>query len=601
MIATTPRTATNPGPWPRVVRRRWPRWTVDAVATLTVAGAALGRILVEAEVYLSPDGGHYLADADAVLGVGVRSLQHPPVLPVLIAAVRIFSGPVTAFSIAMFVVLAAFVGGLMAWFRTWMPRGPSLVAAAVGILTPITAELLAWGGGAMLSGFALMLWSWAVYEQWLARPHVLRAVAFGALVGATAAAHPFALVVCVGWIPIRSILAWTRRNVSRPRWGPLSLRGTASAAAAAFLVGITAYPYYRLVASEGLRLRAPSLATAWDLAVWATRETPILIWMWFLALPLALVHKRRTALAGLFTVLGFQTGFLLLLDTDVSYLTRPLYLLPVLLGSTAGILATVLGSALPPHRTRVAAGVALSVLAATSLGFNQRTVEAVPYYTDLRPEDLQIFERLAGRGGSVATSWGADAYDTGLSRSWLVEGLSRRPASGPGSNIWSTIPAQMVTAADMQRFFLGEIGAENGTLQVTAGSRMRADPAIQVWVDGAYRPVLFVDALVDTYPVTWFDTRQVSRADGLDVEFLSEQGEVLFNRQVGLEASSALVRHSTQNGSGTEGWTIYLWPAYNIHWREVQLEGNEVSLAVDYRNTRVDVMIEVLAGEVTYQ
>lgn len=199
------------------------------------------------------------------------------------------------------------------------------------------------------------------------------------------------------------------------------------------------------------------------------------------------------------------------------------------------------------------------------------------------------------------TSWDASAYDTGLFRSWLVEGLSRRPASGPGSNIWSTIPAQMVTAADMQRFLFGEIGAENGALQVTAGSGMRAAPAIQVRADGAYHPVLFVDALVDTYPDMWTDTRQISRADGLDVEFLSEQGEVLFTRQVALEASSALVSHSIQGGSGAEGrWTINLWPAYNVPWREVQVEGNQVSLAVEYRNTTVEVTIEVLEGEVTY-
>ncbi|MDP9233905.1 MAG: hypothetical protein M3P01_05075, partial [Actinomycetota bacterium] len=99
-------------------------------------------------VFLPPDGAHYIADADALRGAGVRPLRHPPLFPALVALFTLAFDDVSAFQVALFVSLALFIIGIYVLLRRWMTPEASLIGTAVGAFLPTTAEILGWGGGA---------------------------------------------------------------------------------------------------------------------------------------------------------------------------------------------------------------------------------------------------------------------------------------------------------------------------------------------------------------------------------------------------------------------------------------------------------------------
>ena len=59
---------------------------VVVVAAAALAALTVARLRGAVSLFLSPDGAHYLADADALLGHGVRAIAHPPAFPALVAA-----------------------------------------------------------------------------------------------------------------------------------------------------------------------------------------------------------------------------------------------------------------------------------------------------------------------------------------------------------------------------------------------------------------------------------------------------------------------------------------------------------------------------------
>ena len=81
----------------RLRRVRWRGPLVAAFLGIVIALLTVERVSSLTGLFLTPDGGHYLADADAVLGDGARELRHPPLFPVLLAIVRAFAGELDGF------------------------------------------------------------------------------------------------------------------------------------------------------------------------------------------------------------------------------------------------------------------------------------------------------------------------------------------------------------------------------------------------------------------------------------------------------------------------------------------------------------------------
>src|SRR5262245_8015101 len=78
----------DPGtrPQPPAWRARLGRGAFVALTAGALVGVTLARLTDAASLFLSPDGGHYLTDARALAGGGVRALAHPPAFPALVAA-----------------------------------------------------------------------------------------------------------------------------------------------------------------------------------------------------------------------------------------------------------------------------------------------------------------------------------------------------------------------------------------------------------------------------------------------------------------------------------------------------------------------------------
>ncbi len=559
-------------------------------------------------LYLTPDAAHYLADADALVGRGVRELRHAPLFPLLLLVVRsIVHDPVAAVLVALGVALAFLQVALYLLARCWVSPGPALLASALAAMSPITAELLGWQGGATLVGMAAVALSVSAMERWVGG-HPWGGALTGASLGVTALAHPFLLAVAAWCVTLRWIVHIGAHRRPSNGWGPTGLRGIVVALVTFEVFLGAALPVYRRLQGGGhFALQIPRLDAVTSMLGWATGgrlATALLIVAVVGAVafrspgPLAVV----TAVGTLFVVMGAAV------NASTDYVSRIAYVLPV---AVAAGLAAALHLAGDPLRIvrswfvrpRAAAAILLVALVG-GLGFGgygPRIERSASYYQWLQPDDVDVLEGLARRTGTVATSWRGNDYGSGVVASWYVEGLARRAAFGPTAPYLSLIPEQVSTGAAVQQVFAGAEGLQNGALQVATGpSGTHAGPAIQVWSGGLYRPLLFANTLVDEHPVPLsLDTRRVVGEREIAVIHGAAGAEVM-RQELRLQGGRLDMTYELADPAQGGDWDLFLWPAYGFPWTDAaNLGGDTVAATVELPDETVDIAITSPGAEVS--
>lgn len=576
-----------------------------------LAVLAVIRLTTSVSLHLTPDAAHALADADALVGQGVRPPGYLPGFPLVVALSRaITNSDVGAVHVALALALAALGGGLYAVARRFAaPRG-AFVGAGAGMTVPVVAEALGWSGGATILATAAGAAALAAHETWIARPSLARAMATGLLLGVAALSHPFVPLVTLVLLGARwlSLLAGRRRITLLGR-DPLSVSGLAAAAAPLVVAGaILASRAGQIGAPPGTGLRVPDPAASLAVFAWATRESELLALLVIAALGGALSGPAGARVIGG----GVALGLVLVpavLEADPSYQTRIAYFLPLLVAPGIARLYHAVDQRLRcPSWPSVSGRVAVALLpvalvaASTTLGFTERMAASARFYQRIEAADLPVFERLReSPGGLVATSWPGNAYGDGLPVSWLVEGLADRAAAGPVDPVLTTRPEQAGRSAEIQRLFAGATVLENGGLQVAFGpDRARADPAVLSNFAGFFQPLLYVNSVVNGYPadppVRWV---HAVAPDGATSRGYDRSGRVVIGMHTTLRGDA--VRLVLDTGPTSGSGSLWVWPAYGIDWTEISPSGSTIAFtarpvgggsASTRASTRVEVTVE---------
>jgi hypothetical protein len=569
------------------------------VAALLISIAILALARGAAAVYLSPDGAHAVTDSWALIGQAPRTLIYLPAWPaVLLPFLLLGASPVIAVQAGLVVVLTALFVALYGLTRPYVGARAAFVGAATGVGSTPIGELLGWQGGATLVGLVAMACALAAFERWTRRRTGRHALFVGTIFALTMAAHPFLTAVAAGLLGLRWLVSLRDGPRGVRGWGPGSLAGLAVAAipvlvAAAWLVG----HYLAIDAPAGSSLRLPDLAEPARLVAWITREGPALLALGLVLTVAALAAPpaQRTIAAGIVAVFVIIPAGL---SGDVSYQSRVVYLLPILLSIGAATLweaadrAVILEDIASParglrERLRAPAAAVLVAALVVLLGFPGRLDAAVPYYAALDGQDIDLLTSLGAGEGTIATSWTGNRYWDGMAMAWYASGLTNRPAIGPTDPAMSTRDFQRVGGAAAWQLFSGEAGVENGALQVAFGPpAWRSDPAIAGRIGGYYIPLVYLSDTVNQYapegalavgdPLAW-----TVASDGTATGVRTSAGRRTVEAAVSLLGERVLLRLARGPGDANEVWTIWVWPAYGLPWSEVEVdaEAREASFA----------------------
>ena len=590
-------------------RSRLARAVMVAGLAAIFVWVTMARLTGAVSLFLSPDGGHYLTDADALLGDGVRALAHPPMFPLLVALSKGVVGPVGQVQLALGVSLWLLTVALYALCRQYAGFTASIVGAGIGVAFPAVAELLAWNGGATLLATAFLVAALAALEWWLRSGTLRAALLVGIAMAAALLAHPFVAAVALVCVGVR----WLVELVARGGVGRLQWRGTALSGAQ--VVGVSAplllalplaLPYYTSVeADAGVRFGIPRLGPTWDTLTWGLREQGSLLLLFLVFAVAAFLGGRGPA-----TLAGTLSGIYLVIASasraDPSYRTRVAYLLPIVGAVGAALLwdrlqpivsaRLAVWSGRRPNAAVFGAGV-VAVIVFASLGFLPRIPRAAAFYQRLDRVDVATLETLGHDPlGLVATSWNQNAYGNGISNAWYVEGLAHRRAAGPTDPALSTIAREVREGTAMQQFFAGEAGVENGALQLAIGPQSGFNtPGLQAEIAGMYRPVLYVNDAVNGYP------RPLGRAthefsdlaDGARVTHAVD-GAAITGQYLapGLTDPSATMRATLHGRRATftyradattsdERLAIRVYPGYGVLWRDVHDDSGVLQFTAD--------------------
>jgi hypothetical protein len=484
---------------PRSDDLRWPT-VLAASGLLAVLVTVTVRAVASAEVFLTADMGHYLADADALGGDGVRDIRHLPAYPAVVLGLRqVFTRLVTIEAAAVVIVASLFGAGfLMLRQRTRRPASAA-IGAFVLAASPVVAEGVAWGGGAMLVGLACALVAIHFLDETLER-HSRRSAAFaGVAAGLTIASHALpatVLAASAAWICTRSLLRLrqTSRRAALRSAGLLTIVVGCALLAVLLNIGL----YRDLEQPTTIDPDLGRLALIWQ---WGFRD----LWVMWLALimlgtvavafdPYASLGIRRLGRwASVMTVLTItQTA---LLGGDPSYTTRALYVLcfPAAIGAawlSDRLLGLVHRSSGRPQRVAIASVVLL--LVATTWSFQHRIDVAVPYYNRVDRPELAAIEWLASdHPGTVVVSAKGANLDDGTLYSWMVEGLAHARAIGPGRPFLYLLRRAADDSLDAERFLAGTSIVEVGALRVGVNESATI-ASVQVRAEGAWIPVFQV-------------------------------------------------------------------------------------------------------------
>jgi hypothetical protein len=571
-----------------------------ALVAGAIAGFSVATVRSATDLFLTPDGAHYIGDADALLGNGVRELRHPPVFPALVALLRPITGEANVFLWAMATALASLVVALYVLLRRWLPHGPSLTGAAAGGLTPVLAELFAWGGGATLLGVAMLVFTIAAMEWWIERGG-RRGFLVGALLGLTALTHPFQLAVGVGVIGLRGLWLLLRERRIGTGWDPLGWRGMASVAAVFVPAFLVAYPLYF---GPAVSFGAPRPRVAWDLFVWALKEGR---GGWILAIAAAIglqLSRHRAMIVYGISLFAIVLAFPALLRGDIIYANRAEYLVPVVIALGIGNLADLVARRMPASlrewlpRPSYVLAVAFGMLAFVT--FLPRLEQATGYFNVwVTREDLPLLRSLQGEEGAVATSWRSSDYGTGVNLSWIVEGVAKREAFGAADASLSSIETQFEAGADMQRLFAGMTGIENGALQVAASPLgTAADLSVQIRSTGLAYPFVSLRTGLGSYPVEV--TRSEARLEGdrLVWTFFDEGGEAAMTRTAWLDGKVVTIQYRLASPAEAGRWSFELEPAPGMTWSDLRRRGGAVEGTIGIRTQPVEFVVSTRDADI---
>ena len=590
---------------------------VIGILLALVVGYAFWRLLGAVDLHLTPDAAHALADADALVGNGVRQLQYLPGFPALVVLARLPVGDVAGVHLALAVAYAMLGVGLFLLCRRSVGGRSAFVGAGVALVSPVLAELLDWSGGATLLATALFALSLVAFEHWLRSPRPGWGLTLGGGVGLTLATHPFVATVAVGCLAIRWLSVLSVRRRLDMSWGVLGIRGIVVATLPVLAAAALVLPRYQLIAlPSDTGLRPPNLADTLTLIHWATRDSPLiaLLLVGCTAAALRRGGAGRPIAAALIAAFVFLTAFL---GGDDSYRSRIAYFIPIVVALGAALAWQDLDLRLrhpPPGRTGRAFLAVLPLLVVWSvamLGFEERIAVGARFYQRLSAADLAVMDVLrAEPGGVVATSWAGNSYGEGLPNSWLIEGLAHRRAAGPVDPALSTLADQISLGEAMQKLFAGEQGLGNGTLQVALGpDGARADPAVAANLAGFLHPILFANTLVDTAPGP-APARLDRRVDGsaATIRTIGPSGEPGREIRVRLEEGTIEIIHRAPAATRESEWSLWLWPAYGVDWQNVTEEpgrltfsARPIGVGFTTRDETVPVAIEVTEdAEIVY-
>jgi hypothetical protein len=578
------------------LRTEWTRYVSVALFAALVAGLTIGWVRHTTGLFLPPDGAHYIADADAMLGDGVRGLRHPPGFPLLLALVRPFTGEADSFVWAMTISIGLLVISLNTLLRRWLPFGPSLIGAFAGSMVPIVAELFGWGGGATLLGTVMLIFTIGAMEDWVLRKGK-RGFLVGACLGATALTHAFPFVVAAAAIGVRAVVLLVERRRVGSGWDPLGWKGMVSVAALSVPAFALAYPSYF---GPGVSIGGWRPGLSWDLLVWALGDRWT-VWLIAAAAAAGIVLSEHRGLIVYALFLTSTVGaFPAVLAGHVSYANRAEYLVPIVIALGIGSLASVIWRHLSRPRwwgRSLALALALVAGVVGLTTYLPRVERAAAYYDIwVTPRDVPLLESLQGDSGTVATSWRANDFSNGVALAWVVEALGKRPAIGSGDAFLAIVPGQFEDGVDVQRLFAGTEGLENGALQVAAGPLgTRTDMSVQVRSLGFNYPLLFVRSPVNSYPVEPRSATTSVFGDLLVWTFRDVSGGVVMERTASLAGEVVAVRYeSTRVGD----WWVELAPPFQGAWSSLSGRGSEVRGTIDVRGEVIPFSVRATGADI---
>jgi hypothetical protein len=548
--------------WRSHVRRIEPL-VVGALLTVIVFHA----IQKSAGFWMPLDAAHFVAEADWIRGDrGVLPNIHPPVFPALVAASEWAIGRWTGVLLATSVSYALYVLAVYWLLRCWHAGAASWIGAFAAGAAPVLAEILGWGGGANLLGFAAVIAALAAAERWSSDGRW--ALGAGLLAGVAGATHPVAGVLAV----VMSLAVAVPRDLSRVGW-PRHVVHLTLFAAGGTPFALLARDYYTSSSSP------PTTAFGWidlsttvELVGWAGREHPIIGAFQFAALVAPFValgrHSRYVGLVLAVTIILVSST----LKGDPSYQSRVLYLLPALIGIlVADLVPPAIKSAerwieeqWSPWVGITSAAVVIGLL--VQIGFLPRLDAASEYYSRVTGTDMRLLTQMAGRDGSIASShWGdSTAEPTG----WFVNAGARRPALSPMGPWLSTDPSEHRDGAAMQRFFAGQVGIERGDLQVAATGTDDGFYSLQVAVshEGWYRPLFRLDSARSRFPFPVMAADAVLDGDAIRLTlFGPDDGRDRIDVRIEIESSG--VDLLARPGASVRGsWHVVFSPAPGAWW-----------------------------------
>lgn len=460
-------------PWPPVVSSALLVWALACVVAVTFA------YLFHWGLYLNGDGGHYLADASALSGHGVRALGHLPVFPGLLFVIhRVVRNSLVALDVAMGLVVVGLSGAFYVFIRGRLANRWAEVAGTILFaLSPLLAEGVAWYGASMLLGLALSLVAMRYIDTALNAPRVRTAVLAGTVSGAVALTHPFSLLflfeaaaLAVGMRAVAGVVIARRAALAPRTLAPRVAAGAAIAVcvAVAVFAGRFFYASAQNPVSISIDFSRLKLLFSWalrdDTPLWLALFGAVLVVIpagWWLA-------RERGLHLGIWltAVTAVSLGNVVLMTGAGDYVTRNFYALPIVLGGTFALLVAVLVKATSvlatrrPVLRRVSVAVPVAVaLTAAAHAYTSHLAVAVPYYNTVTSDEYAAITWLQEQHGTVVVTDKDTNIDDGTLYAWMIEGLDNVRAIGPGTNTVNLLATEREDSTAAVRVINGDTSA----------------------------------------------------------------------------------------------------------------------------------------------